>query len=97
MQETMGPIYDRSRERLGVSDAGVIAMRKCLLTTIKALQKGKEPPHIVKDPAKNSFSHIDTIAQVIPSNIPWRHYFKHLTKTAQVEASAISPKRKAAP
>ncbi len=83
--ETMGTIYDRSQEHLAVSDTAVITMRKFLLNAVRALQKGEEPPHIVKDPAKNNFSHVDTIAQAIPSNVPWREYFKHLTKTAQVQ------------
>lgn len=86
--ETMGPLYDRSKEHLGVSDTAVIAMRKYLLDAVKTLQEGKEPPHIVRDPAKNNFGHVDTLAQVIPSNIPWREYFKHLTKTGQAAGSS---------
>ncbi len=35
--ESMGPIYDRSKEHLGVSDTAVIAMRKFLLEAVKAL------------------------------------------------------------
>ena len=79
--ESMGPIYDRSKEHLGVSDKAVIALRKYLLATVKAFQEGVEPPHLVTDPAKNSFPHIDSIAEVVPSG-HWSQYFKHLTKTA---------------
>ncbi|NIO08580.1 MAG: Rieske 2Fe-2S domain-containing protein [Deltaproteobacteria bacterium] len=92
--ETMGPLYDRSKEHLGVSDTAVIAMRKYLLDSAKALQDGEEPPHIVRDPAKNNFGHVDTIAQVIPSNVPWREYFKHLTKTGQAMGSAAKNTQK---
>ncbi len=94
--ESMGPIYDRSKEHLGVSDTAVIAMRKFLIHAVKTLQEGKEPPHIVRDPAKNNFTHVDTIAQVIPSNIPWREFFKHLTKTGQAKGSATSKPRQMA-
>lgn len=94
--ESMGPIYDRSKERLGVSDTAIIAMRKFLLDAVKSLQNGEEPPHIVRDPAKNNFAHVDTIAQVIPSNVPWRQFFKHLTKTACIEGlAATKPNQKA--
>lgn len=75
--ESMGPIYDRSREHLGVSDKAVIALRKCLLLAVKNLQEGREPSHVVTDPARNHFHHIDTIAEVIPSGEDWRQRFKY--------------------
>ncbi|NIO08911.1 MAG: hypothetical protein GTO40_13210, partial [Deltaproteobacteria bacterium] len=78
--ETMGPIYDRTREHLGISDKALIAVRKLLLKSVNAVQQGKQPPHIIKDPAKNSFTHIDTLAEVIPGNVHWRQQFSHLTE-----------------
>ncbi|MBV9743177.1 MAG: aromatic ring-hydroxylating dioxygenase subunit alpha [Acidobacteriia bacterium] len=43
IQESMGPIVDRTRERLGTSDTAIIAMRRLLLQEIRALQKNQEP------------------------------------------------------
>jgi len=43
VQESMGPLVDRSLERLGTSDTAIIAMRRVLLREIKELQQGKEP------------------------------------------------------
>lgn len=43
VQESMGPIADRSRETLGTSDKAIIAFRKLLLEMAKDLQRGKEP------------------------------------------------------
>lgn len=43
LQESMGPIVDRTKERLGASDAGIIAMRRLLIDEIRALAKGQEP------------------------------------------------------
>jgi phenylpropionate dioxygenase-like ring-hydroxylating dioxygenase large terminal subunit len=80
--ESMGAIFDRSREHLGVSDKAVIALRKFLLKAVRNLQEGKEPPHIVRDPDKNRFPHVDSIAEVIPSDLPWNQHFKHLTSSA---------------
>jgi hypothetical protein len=76
--ETMGPIFDRTREHLGVSDKAVIAVRKFLINTVNEFQSGKEPPHLVRDPAKNNFPHVDTLAQTIPEGVHWRDHFKHL-------------------
>jgi phthalate 4,5-dioxygenase oxygenase subunit len=83
--ESMGPIFDRSKEHLGISDKAVIALRKYLLTTVKAQQEGKEPPHIVRDAERNRFPHIDCFAHLLPSNIHWRQHFSYLTSTAARE------------
>ena len=78
--ESMGAIYDRSKEHLGASDKAVISLRRLLLNEIKNLQDGQEPTHVVTDPAKNHFPHVDTIAEVIPAGEDWRQRFKHLTE-----------------
>jgi len=39
-----GPITDRSKEHLGTSDAGIIALRRRLLNSVRNLQHGYEPP-----------------------------------------------------
>ena len=43
LQESMGPLVDRTRERLGTSDTAIIATRRLLLQEIRALQQGSEP------------------------------------------------------
>lgn len=43
VQESMGAITDRTNERLGVTDIGIIAMRQRLLDATKNLQTGIEP------------------------------------------------------
>jgi phthalate 4,5-dioxygenase len=80
--ESMGPIFDRSREHLGMSDKAVIAVRKFLINALKQFQDGKEPPHIVRDSERNRLSHIDTFAQTIPASVHWRDRFGHLKFSA---------------
>lgn len=43
VQEGMGPIVDRNQEHLGVSDLGIIQMRRRLLKDAADLAKGEEP------------------------------------------------------
>jgi hypothetical protein len=43
LQESMGPVVDRTQERLGTSDTAIIATRRLLLQEIRALQEGREP------------------------------------------------------
>ncbi len=41
--ETMGPIYNRTKEHLGTSDTVIIAVRRRLLQLVRALQQGELP------------------------------------------------------
>jgi len=43
IQESMSPIVDRTRERLGTSDTAIIAMRRVLLQEIRGLAQAQEP------------------------------------------------------
>jgi hypothetical protein len=43
-EDQYGPIADRTKEHLGTSDAGVIALRRRLLNAVHSLQRGQEPP-----------------------------------------------------
>lgn len=77
--ETMGHIYDRTTEHLGVSDKGVIAVRRFLLRAVEALQKGEPLPHTSKDPELPQ-DHIDTFAVHYPKGNDWRKLYPYLTK-----------------
>jgi len=44
VQESMGSIYDRSREHLGTSDMAVIRMRRIMLSAVRALGGPNSPP-----------------------------------------------------
>ncbi len=76
--ETMGAIYDRSKEHLGVSDKAVISMRNYLLRTVRAFSAGGEPPNLVLDESQNHYGHVDTFSRVIDGG-DWRAAFPHLT------------------
>jgi nitrite reductase/ring-hydroxylating ferredoxin subunit len=80
--ETMGSLYDRSKEHLGASDRAVIAVRNYLLRTVKAFAAGAEPPNLVTDPAANRFPHVDCFNQVIDGT-DWRTACPHLSYRAR--------------
>ncbi len=86
--ESMGPLFDRSREHLGSSDQGVIAVRRYLLDAVKGLQEGREPRAVVTDSARNRFEHADCIRQVIDGR-DWRVAFPHLVNSVD-EARATA-------
>lgn len=52
-QESQGPILDRTTEHLGVSDEGVILLRRLFKQSIDAVKNGHDPVGVIRDPAKN--------------------------------------------
>lgn len=70
--ESMGPIYDRTKEHLGYSDKTIIALRKVLLQALRRVQDRQEPSHIVSDPNLNDFSRLRAVKGVLAVNSSWR-------------------------
>ena len=50
---TQGPIADRTREKLGQSDVGVIMYRKLLEEQMRLVEDGVDPMNTFRDPAEN--------------------------------------------
>jgi 5,5'-dehydrodivanillate O-demethylase len=53
MWYTQGPIVDRSLEKLGESDKGVILYRKLLNEEMEKVQRGEDPMNVFRDPGNN--------------------------------------------
>ena len=68
MQEGMGPIVDRTREHLGMSDRAIIAARQVLLDALQVAESGGTPGGV--DPA--SYRNIRAVDLEIPEGIPWQ-------------------------
>ena len=43
IQDSQGPIQDRTREHLGPTDIGIVEFRKMVMAAARALQKGTAP------------------------------------------------------
>ncbi len=78
--ESQGPIVDRSREHLGQSDAGLVAVRRYILNAVKSFRDGAEPAHVLTDPSQNDFGHLDTDAVVVPPGKTWREMLPHMAR-----------------
>ena len=74
-------IFDRTHERLGMSDIAIIAVREYILRQVKAVQDGADPAHMVTDPALNEMTHVDAVQEVFPADEPWREHWPYLTLT----------------
>jgi 5,5'-dehydrodivanillate O-demethylase len=60
VQESQGSICDRTKEHLGASDEGVIMLRRLFLDSIKAVEQGRDPHGVIRDPAKNHCLNLPT-------------------------------------
>jgi hypothetical protein len=65
--ESQQPIFDRTRERLGTSDSGIIRVRKLLRDAVVALRDHGTPP-----PGLDGASHrIRGASVLLPKDAPW--------------------------
>ena len=71
MWVTMGPITDRTRERLGSSDMAVVEFRKQMLKAVRAFQAG-EPAIGTGDLAPSA--EVCSFQAMVPKAIDWRSY-----------------------
>jgi phthalate 4,5-dioxygenase oxygenase subunit len=67
VQETQGVIADRAAERLGSSDAAIIAARRVMLNAVRELKEGEYPPAV--DPKTH---HVRSASIVLPEGVPFQ-------------------------
>jgi phthalate 4,5-dioxygenase oxygenase subunit len=83
LQESMGPIVDRTKENLVSTDNGIIMARHRLMRAAKALvEKGITPPGV--DPAHQK---IRSAAIVLPPDVP----YKEGAKEALIAKPGVAP------
>ncbi|HLF78113.1 MAG TPA: Rieske 2Fe-2S domain-containing protein [Dehalococcoidia bacterium] len=84
---SMGPIYDRSKEHLGTTDAMIIATRRRLIKAAKQLRdEGVMPPASQRPGAYRARS----CSTVLPTSVDWKEALKewHRALTNQVPSEA---------
>ena len=62
-QESQGLITDRGREHLAASDRGIILFRNLVKESIEAVQQGRDPFSVIRDPAQNTLVTFDARMQ----------------------------------
>ncbi len=71
VQETMGGIYDRTKEHLGSADSAVIATRRLLLKAVRDVQAGKAPAG-----SQGEANNVRPVEDTIPVDVPWADHFQ---------------------
>jgi hypothetical protein len=80
VQESMGPIVDRSEEYLGPADKAIIAMRRLLLQAVRTVQAGGDPPA-----ADESYYSLRALERILPEGVDWRESMLPLMYPAQAQ------------
>jgi phthalate 4,5-dioxygenase oxygenase subunit len=72
VQETMGPIADRTGERLGASDLAIVEFRRVMLKAVRAFMEGAPPPGLeITDAARAGLMSWE---RIVPKSIDWRGF-----------------------
>jgi 5,5'-dehydrodivanillate O-demethylase len=74
--ETQGAIADRSREHLASSDRGIAAFRKMLWEQLEAMENGRDPIGVIRDPGLNGMIEfkVETRDRHTGELVPIRNY-----------------------
>jgi phthalate 4,5-dioxygenase len=74
VQESMGPLYDRTKEHLGVSDTAIIRMRRRMLDSVRAFKDDGALPLAIAEP----FDYGDVVAAegMLPLDEPWQNLLR---------------------
>jgi phthalate 4,5-dioxygenase oxygenase subunit len=73
----MGPLYDRTKEHLGVSDTAIIRMRRRMLESVRAFEERDAVPLGLAEP----FDYGDVVAAegMLPLDAPWQDLLRART------------------
>ena len=67
VQESMGPIVDRTKENLSASDSAIVTARGLLIQAARAVADGGDPPGV-----GTSYYGARAIDRVLPNGVQWR-------------------------
>lgn len=84
VQESAGRITDRSMERLGTSDTGIIKARRFILNSCKSHQEGKTPPAL--EPQSHR---IRAASVILPVGVPFQEGAKEQLKLSEADYEII--------
>ena len=86
MTESMGSIYDRTKEHLGTTDQMIIKTRRRFMAAARALAEDGSPPPGVDTP---SVYHQRSGQVALPQDVDWWESTKELRETFNVNPPVL--------
>lgn len=74
--ESMGPIQDRTQENLATTDRIIAQARRLILDSIKQVEQGELPLHVIRGDRPNDMSHVVVVSEVIANEIDHKEVWK---------------------
>lgn len=74
--ESQGPVQDRTAEHPVTSDKAIIAARKLLLNSMKTVQDGRDPQHVIRDAQSNRLLHLQALSEVISTAVDFKQHVR---------------------
>ena len=74
--ESMGPIQDRTQENLATTDRIIAQARRLILDSIKQVEQGELPLHVIRGNRSNDMSHVVVVSEVIANEIDHKEVWK---------------------
>jgi nitrite reductase/ring-hydroxylating ferredoxin subunit len=81
--ESQGAVQNRTEEHLVSSDKAIVAARKLLLNGIHSTKAGRDPQHVMRDPASNRLLHLQVFSEVIPEAADWKQHTQERIREIQ--------------
>lgn len=88
MWVTMGPIADRTNDRLGASDMAVVEFRKQMLDAVRAFQSGEVPIGTGEAAIPTT---VCAFQAVVPKTVDWREYDATYVWADGIERPELEP------
>jgi phthalate 4,5-dioxygenase oxygenase subunit len=70
MWETMGPIADRTRERVGASDVAIVQFRRIMIDAVRRFAGGEPPPGTAEP--RLAQAKLRSFEGIVPRATNWR-------------------------
>jgi phthalate 4,5-dioxygenase oxygenase subunit len=86
MWETMGPIADRTRERLGASDVAIAQFRRLMIDAARRFQRGEPPPGTTEP--RIALAKLRSFEGIVPKTTNWRSLGVSDEELASLETAA---------
>ncbi len=81
-----GTVADRTKEHLGKSDLGIVSLRRRYQSEIKAVEEGRDPKGVIRDPAQAANIRLPIADRALFENgLPLEEFLKHPVHGAHFE------------